>query len=904
MAGAWGLASLWLLTGGGSDTERRWVTDLLPIVLDLGAAACILVAALRAPTRRAALTWLLLGIATLVFAMADGLFAWYQIVLQVEPFPTPADVAYVAYYPLMVVALLSFPAVATDRTERIRFGIDSLIVLVGGGMVVWHTVMQSTLESLDGSLSATLLAVGYPVGDLILLFGVAGISLRRLVDVDPRALVALVVGLLLVLIADIGFALLTLESTVVWPDVLYMASPVVIAAAAYFQIRGTSRPIRPEARASAGISRPLLYLPYVAMAGGYTTLILAAVAGDPHVVQLSVGAILVTVLVLARQELVLGENSRLLASQARLDSEARFKRMAGNASDAITLVDGMGNVCDATDSSFQVLGLEPHKLIGRSIVRLAHVDDAAGLARLIEDAVARRPGSGRLEWRLWDGDGVWRQVETVAANLLDDPTIGKIVLTTRDVRERKVFEQRLRQITEHDVLTGLPNRSTFLGCIDEALRTSGQAHATTVLVTNIDGFKRVNNSFGHPAGDRVLQDVARQLAGTLRSGDTCARIGGDEFGILLGGRAGLDDARAAAGRIVAALGEELAVGTSTTHISVRIGIAMGIAGGSGASALVRNAELASSYARHGGLDGIAVFELTMRAEVEDKVDLESELRLAVKRDELVLRYQPIVDLVTGDVMAAEALVRWNHPVRGLLAPNVFVQIAEESGLIDAIGNWVLTTACLEVSRWARIAHARVPRIAVNLSPHQIADPNLPWTIQEALARAGAATDWLSLEVTEGLLMEDTEAVLERLHAIRSLGISIAIDDFGTGFSSLAYLQRFPVSYIKIDRSFVTPLADPTADSGLVRAVIEIGRSLSMATVAEGIETQVQLDRLRALGCGLGQGFLLGRPMDSAAFRALIANPIKALPPVAAPRRRGRGHSTGGMRPPEPSALAR
>ena len=285
---------------------------------------------------------------------------------------------------------------------------------------------------------------------------------------------------------------------------------------------------------------------------------------------------------------------------------------------------------------------------------------------------------------------------------------------------------------------------------------------------------------------------------------------------------------------------------------------------------------------HGeGPDGIVVFEPEMQHALEGRFELEADLRMAVQRNELFVEYQPILDLVTGELVAAEALVRWNHPTRGRLAPDVFIPLAEETGLIDEIGTWVLRTACVEVAAWARRSKGRVPRVSVNLSPRQLADPQLPWTIQAAIAQAGAVPAWLALEVTESLLMENTGAVLERLHTIRSLGVSIAIDDFGTGFSSLAYLQQFPMSHIKVDRSFVIPLDDPERHAGVVRAIVEIGRSLGMATIAEGIETETQLERLRGLGCELGQGFLLGRPTDSASIGEIVAHP--SIPGWAAPR---------------------
>jgi diguanylate cyclase (GGDEF)-like protein/PAS domain S-box-containing protein len=879
VAGSWLLAATWLLAGNGDPATRLLVADLVPPVLDFGAAALLLLAAQRAATRRATIAWTMVGISMVVYGLGDLLYAWFEVGLGEVPFPSLADVAYTAYYPIVVVALLSFPTVAAGAKERRRLAIDSAIVVIGGGMVVWQSVFRPALESLDADLLKSVLVLGYPAGDIVLLFGVAAIALRRPAGVDTRALVAMVGGLLLVLLADVGYSQMSLTgdpSTQHWTDALYMASTVGMAAAGFFQLR--SRPDTAATPASIAIPRLLLYLPYLALVAGYGTLLVSAAGSLPDtLVQLLVGASVLTVMVLVRQELVLHDNSLLLADQARTESEARLRRISGHGSDAIALVNPSGQVADATAAVKRVLGLDAESLIGRSIVSLAHADDAPLLAALISDCAARRPILGALEWRLWDADGVWRQVETVAANLIDDPSIGHIVLTTRDVRERKVLEQQLRQAALHDMLTGLANRALFLDRVDRALVAGTRlGHGTVVLTMNLNGFKRNNDGLGHAAGDSLLQEVARRLQASVRTGDTCARLGGDEFAVLLDGPATADDGRAAAEAILSTLREPFEAASANLHLTARIGIADSTSGDDRAGALVRNAGVAMSRARVEGSDAIVTFETAMQQALEGRFELETDLRRAVERNELFLEYQPIMDLVTGELVSAEALVRWNHPTRGRLAPDTFIPLAEETGLIDEIGTWVLRTACVEVARWARRSKGRVPRVGVNLSPHQLADPQLPWTIQAALAEAGAVPAWLGLEVTESLLMVNTGAVLERLHAIRSLGVSIAIDDFGTGFSSLAYLQQFPMSHIKIDRSFVIPLDDPARDSGVVRAIVEIGRSLGMATVAEGIETEAQLERLRGLGCDLGQGFLLGRPLHSDVIADLVANPS---PPV-------------------------
>jgi diguanylate cyclase (GGDEF)-like protein/PAS domain S-box-containing protein len=620
------------------------------------------------------------------------------------------------------------------------------------------------------------------------------------------------------------------------------------------------------------MSRWLLVLPYAGLAAGYWVLIaLAQGSVTGEFAEVLYGAIALTALVLIRQALVLRENSRLLAEQARRDSEERFRALSQNASDVILLVDREGIVTDAAPAVRRVLGVEGAHLVGRPISRLVHADDVERVRRFIADVAAGRPVSQPVEWRLWDVTGVWRQVETIAANLLDDPSVGQIVLTLRDIRERKTLERQLTQVALHDLLTNLPNRSLFHDRVGQALASAARAeHDTSVLSIGLDSFKRVNESLGHAIGDQVLQEVAIRLRASVSEADTCARLGGDEFGVLLDGRSTTEAALEAAERILAAVRQPILVASNPIHLSASIGISTATPSATDTSSLLREAETARSVARSRDGDRVVIFEPAMQQAVETRFELESELRGAIDHGEFVLNYQPIVDLETGDLVGAEALIRWNHPTQGRIAPSVFIPVAEETGMIDEIGAWVLRTACTEVTRWAALSPGRVPRVSINLSAHQLADPQLVWTIQAAMAHAGAAPSWVTLELTESMLMQNTAAYLERLHAIRALGVQIAIDDFGTGYSSLAYLENFPVTYLKIDRSFVTPLDDPRRGAGLVRAIIEIGRALGLTTVAEGIETPTEHQRLRELGCSFGQGFLFSEPLEPDAMADLVA----------------------------------
>jgi diguanylate cyclase (GGDEF)-like protein/PAS domain S-box-containing protein len=883
----WSATVVWLVWGIGTAPTRLTVADLAEPALDLLAALIVLRAVRRPDAGPIRLGWAFVCVALLVYAAGDGLYAWFDLVAGGVSSPSPADVAYVAYYPIIGAALLLFPSVASGPGERLRLTLDSSIVLLGGGIVLWQTVLRPALETLSPDPLGAALSLGYPIGDLILLLGVAALALRRPVGVDPRALVALVGGLLFMFVADIGYGGLTLAGTFNvqrWPDVGYMSSSLLIALAGYLQLHPARTRATPGA---AGLERWFLVLPYAGLAAGYGTVIAVLLAQGGVSGDLLFGALVLSLLVFLRQEIVLRENSRLLAEQTRRELEARFEALTAHSTDAIVLVDNEGTIVQAAPVVALILGVDAARLVGKSVISLAHADDRDPVRALLADVVAGRPVARPVEWRLWDGTGHWRQVETIASDLRDDPSVGQIVLTTRDVGVRKTLEQQLTQVTLHDLLTNLPNRALFHDRLGQALASGERAgRPTTVLFLGVDGFRRVNESLGQVAGDRLLEECARRLQASVRAADTCARLGGDEFGVLLDGDPSAEDRSVVADRILAAFRQPMSAGQGPLHLTVSLGMATGLQPGADAISLLRNAQLARSVARVAGGDQMVTFEPAMEQAAQSQVELETELRGAVAQGQLVLLYQPIVDLQTGELAGAEALVRWDHPTRGRLGPGVFIPLAEETGLIDEIGTWVLRTACVEVAHWAGLARGPVPRISINLSVRQVADPQLPWTVQAAIAQAGASPTWITLELTESLLLQNTAAVLERLHALRALGVAIAIDDFGTGYSSLAYLQEFPVSYIKIDRSFVTPLDDPARDSGVVRAIIEIARALGMTTVAEGIETSTQRDRLRDLGCPLAQGFLFARPLEAAAMEELVARPVGPISSVTSGTRRG------------------
>jgi diguanylate cyclase (GGDEF)-like protein len=426
----------------------------------------------------------------------------------------------------------------------------------------------------------------------------------------------------------------------------------------------------------------------------------------------------------------------------------------------------------------------------------------------------------------------------------------------------------------NDSLTGLPNRALLLDRMELTLaRAERDDRDVTVLFLDLDGFKPVNDSMGHLAGDRLLIDVARRLKACLRRTETAARLGGDEFAILL---ADLDDPRRAvevAERIIAALEEPFTLLGREVFVSASIGIA---SGRDAPEDLLRNADVAMYRAKRSGGDRYCVFEPGMHTAVVDRLELEADLRRAVARDELALRFQPIVDLRTGGLTGVEALLRWNHPTRGLMAPLDFIPLAEETGLIVALDRWVIAEACAQAARWRERFGAAAPAwVSANLSGHHLLEHDLEASVGRALDAAGLDPACLTLEITETVLVQDVALAVERLERLKELGVRIAIDDFGTGYSSLRYVARFPADFLKIAKPFVDSLHDDRG-AALVQTIVSLGRSLGMEPIAEGIEHRSQHERLRGLGSTYGQGYLFARPVPAAEIDALLEGAAAAV----------------------------
>jgi diguanylate cyclase (GGDEF)-like protein/PAS domain S-box-containing protein len=555
-------------------------------------------------------------------------------------------------------------------------------------------------------------------------------------------------------------------------------------------------------------------------------------------------------------------------------SEERYRTLVENSPAVVTRFDRNRRMVYMSPS-FEELG--PWR-IGDVLGETSHgVADGDEFQRW-ESALQRVFDSGQrhdTEWEIAIGDGetMWFQSRAVP-EFDENGEVEFVLVMNTDITALKRSEAELAHQAMHDPLTGLANRALFLDHLrSELARGERRSEALAVLFLDLDRFKVVNDSLGHSAGDELLGEVCRRLQSLLRGGDIVARLGGDEFVMLLPDVNGPEETVAIAQRVLAAIRRPIRVDGDEVFSTASMGIALWHATGQGdgtatAEALVRDADTAMYRAKARGRDRYEIFDEDLRTQATAKFHLENFLRKAVELGELEVHYQPEIDLETGALAGAEALVRWRHPVEGLLEAKTFIDLAEESGLILDVGSWVLKEACRQVGVWKREESRELGTLRVNLSPRQIAHPDLLDTVVQALEIGGLEPSSLCLEITETALMSDAAASLSVLSALRSLGVELAIDDFGTGYSSLSYLKRFPVTVLKIDRSFVDGLGHDPDDTAIAGAIVSLGRSLGLSLVAEGVETPRHLHELRRLGCDRAQGFLFSAALPPDQFWSL------------------------------------
>ena len=552
-------------------------------------------------------------------------------------------------------------------------------------------------------------------------------------------------------------------------------------------------------------------------------------------------------------------HSSLQNSQNALaTSEARFRDVVEASSDWVWEIDAGWRFTYLSERFEGVTGLVRNAWIGATMNDLLETE--SGLLSQWLSAPERRPDIS-VQCRYVDALGLERSTRLSARQM----PCGGFRGTATDVTEEVEARRRIEFLSQHDALTGLPNRTRLQAFLEGKFKALSSLEQPLVMLSlDLDRFKPVNDLLGHAAGDRVLNEVSARLADCVRHGDLVARIGGDEFVLILTDAGTQDEVEALCKRLIESIERTIRIDEQEVFVSASIGIAIAPTDTREATELLRYADIALYEAKAAGRNTWRFYSGDMNARIIERRRLESDLRYAIKHGELRLHFQPRYRIADGQMVGAEALVRWQHPVRGLIAPDTFIPIAEESGLILALSDWVLETACARAAQWPEHLF-----VSVNLSPTEFKRGNLVERARQALATSGINPARVELEITESVMLDDTDGALEVMHTLKHLGLRIAMDDFGTGYSSLSYLRAFPFDGLKIDRSFLTRLEESDDDKAIIQAIVGLGRALALTVTAEGIETAEHLALLKSVACEEGQGYFLSRPLDIEAFNGLL-----------------------------------
>jgi diguanylate cyclase (GGDEF)-like protein/PAS domain S-box-containing protein len=559
---------------------------------------------------------------------------------------------------------------------------------------------------------------------------------------------------------------------------------------------------------------------------------------------------------------------RKQAEEALRESEERFRSLVQNSSDITTILDIDGTIRYESPSIERVLGYQPEELIGKNAFDFVHPGDLPHTINVFTEGLTTSGATLSTVYRFRHKDGSWRTLESTGR--VECSTIQGVVINSRDITERKMVEDQLLHHAFYDTLTALPNRALLMDRLERAIERAKRhaGYLIAVLFLDLDRFKVINDSLGHAIGDQLLVAVARRLEACIRTEDTVARLGGDEFVILLDNIIDVNQATQVADRIQEILREPLELSGHEVSTTASIGIALSSGRYERAEDLLRDADIAMYRAKTLGKARHEVFNTTMHVRAMELLQLEADLRRAFERQEFELHYQPIVSLASGKIIGVEALLRWNHPQRGLVQPMEFISLTEEMGLIIPIGEWVLHTACAQMNTWhaAGLAHFW---ISVNLSARQFKHKNLSAMIAGVLEATGLDPRYLKLELTESSVMDNAEMTIATLKQLRALGVQISIDDFGTGYSSLAYLKRFPLDTLKIAQPFVADIATDSSDAAITTAIIAMAHSLRLGVIAEGVENPQQADFLSAYACDAIQGYLFSHPVTAETMMKLL-----------------------------------
>jgi diguanylate cyclase (GGDEF)-like protein/PAS domain S-box-containing protein len=804
----------------------------------------------------------------LALVLADlVLVAWRLLAPSPPPFPSVLHLLYPTGALLIAAGVWAMTRRGRNRDRYVL--VDALIVATGLALAVWVLFLEPIRLEFSQDVVGAMQMIAYPSAHLLLL-----IATIRFAATSPwkvpagRALFA--GALLLPLTATVLGWMLSMgryhQGTAL--DLGWLAAYTLLVVALWHpsaQHLGE----RPAPRRRAGVGQVVL----IGAVLGMLPVLQLTVATDATDVLVAIATATLLGLVVARLVLLLRELRRAQGREVEREQargRRRLQALVRHASDVLLVVDLEGRVSYATPSATDLLGQDPLGWSVEQLLQQVHSSCREEVRSELREGLAP-DGAGppaQLQVRLQDREGE-RHVEVVAVDLRHDPDVHGTVLTLHDATQRVELERRLRRLAFHDALTGLCNRELFLDRLTQALHRAKRTDTRiAVLLCDLDDFKHINDTHGHATGDGLLAVLADRLLSAARTSDTVARLGGDEFAIICEGLGETREALNVARRVLTVTEHPVTVEGHDLAVGVSVGIAVDD-GHRSTQELLRDADIALYEAKADGKQRWSLHHESMTVRAKQRQELATDLALAVATGDIGVAFQPIVTLDEGRIVGVEALARWEHPERGWVPPSEFIPMAERTGLIMSLGDAVLDAALAALREWMDRRPGLVLRMGVNVSSRQLRDASLPGRVASKLARYGIDPSLLILELTESVTLEETDLALEVMHELRALGVRLAVDDFGTGYSSLAYLRQLPVSIVKTDRSFVSSLGRDDGAEDLVRAIIEMGRSMRLDVVAEGVETPSQRATLERMGCVLGQGFLFARPATRDATTARL-----------------------------------
>lgn len=834
--------------------------------------------------------------ARLLLAIGLGLAAvgvWLSVLVPLTTGALPtslslADLPFAAAVPVIIAGLLSYPSAPELAGSKMRVLLDGAIAATSIWIVIYTLVLLPSTQATGAISTSELLIVAFPAADILLvgmmaavLLRVAGNYRRELSLLGMSVLVLTVFELIRsVLIARASFELHS------WPSVVAEAGLLLAALggyAAHSQTRvaraAADRPMLGESLTKNNWSPLLSFLPFITVGVALLVALIGVYLGNVMTAVVFDSGVLLIMLLLAQQ---LTSNRELASLNADLrKTSALFESLVVGSSDLITLHEPDGRMRYASPAVFRLLNLPPEEVIGRPLSFVIHPDDVPMLRAAHKQLLTAPGATAQLDLRIGAHEFTddeapvdslpapkWRWVEAVAHNMLEDPSVRGIVCNTRDIQEQKLLRHRLSYEAYHDTLTGLGNLALARRIFAEQCYGPTRS-PVTLLLADLDGFKAINDTFGHAFGDDVLVAVARRLRLSVADEDQVARIGGDEFVFILDSE---NDAIATANQILESIRRPFLVQGTTVNIAASIGVARSIDAVDSVE-LLRNADLAMYSAKSSGGSRAVTYDPAMHEETAYRLRIQDGLRRALEDSSFELHYQPIVSLSTGEVVGAEALLRWEDTKLGKMFPDVFIPIAEGSGISAQIDEWVVQEACTQIRTWWD-SGVMIKQVSVNISRRQLTG-GLPEIICRALADNQIPAEALCVEVTESAVVSDAELARESLDEIRRIGVSVALDDFGTGESSLSQLSTLPVDRVKIDKSFVMPSSTDADALRLLESIVGVCRTMGMPIVAEGVEDETAVANLAAMGVELAQGYYFSRAVPASEFQTCGAVKVPA-----------------------------